>query len=269
MLIRMRWQMSGGRHDGRPWPPGGIDFDVPRWEGEDLIRGGMADPADAESRKIAEGLAEQPTPGHPSKLDPRPATQIEAEAEGAEERAEAADEARQRSAQVRSAERESAEAYAEAGILGAPGSEVPDLYDGDEAQYPAAEGVRPASQVEAEAGVYEDRAENEAKASRDGRRASRKPGPAAKGKDEGDLDEPAPATGFVVGSADDPAGEQGSRAPEHVTAPVMVDAPSPDSPSPGSPKQEWVDYAVSQGADVHAAGGMTKADLMSRYGGRL
>lgn len=45
---------------------------------------------------------------------------------------------------------------------------------------------------------------------------------------------------------------------------------SPDgAPAPSAPKQAWVDYAVSQGADVHAANGMSKADLMSRYGGRL
>jgi hypothetical protein len=41
------------------------------------------------------------------------------------------------------------------------------------------------------------------------------------------------------------------------------------APSPGDPKQAWIDYAVTQGADVHQAGAMTKADLMSRYGGRL
>jgi hypothetical protein len=42
-----------------------------------------------------------------------------------------------------------------------------------------------------------------------------------------------------------------------------------EAPSPGDPKQAWIDYAVASGADVHQAGAMTKADLMSRYGGRL
>lgn len=42
-----------------------------------------------------------------------------------------------------------------------------------------------------------------------------------------------------------------------------------EAPGPGDSKQAWIDYAVTQGADVHQAGSMTKADLMSRYGGRL
>jgi hypothetical protein len=42
-----------------------------------------------------------------------------------------------------------------------------------------------------------------------------------------------------------------------------------EAPGPGDPKQAWIDYAVASGADVHQAGAMTKADLMSRYGGRL
>ena len=48
--------------------------------------------------------------------------------------------------------------------------------------------------------------------------------------------------------------------------------PVPDEmppPAPGDPKQAWVDYAVSQGAGPETAGRMSKADLMSRYGGRL
>jgi len=44
----------------------------------------------------------------------------------------------------------------------------------------------------------------------------------------------------------------------------------PSAPAPSAPKQDWIDFAVQvHGADVHAATGMTKADLMSRYGGRL
>lgn len=52
------------------------------------------------------------------------------------------------------------------------------------------------------------------------------------------------------------------------------DPPEPEPepaepPAPGDPKAAWIDYAVSQGADRDVATAMTKADLMSRYGGRL
>jgi len=43
----------------------------------------------------------------------------------------------------------------------------------------------------------------------------------------------------------------------------------PAAPGPADPKAEWIDYAVSRGADPDMAGRMTKADLMSKYGGRL
>lgn len=42
MYIRMRHYVSGGRHDGREWPPAGLVFEVPDWEGEDLIVHGHA-----------------------------------------------------------------------------------------------------------------------------------------------------------------------------------------------------------------------------------
>ena len=42
MIIRMFHQMSSGRHDGRTWPPPGVDFEVPDWEGHDLVDGGNA-----------------------------------------------------------------------------------------------------------------------------------------------------------------------------------------------------------------------------------
>lgn len=34
--------MSSGRHDGRPWPAAWTDFEVPDWEGQDLVDGGNA-----------------------------------------------------------------------------------------------------------------------------------------------------------------------------------------------------------------------------------
>ena len=161
MIIRMRYQMSGGRHDGRPWPWPDTDFDVPDCEGTDLIRGEMAVASGKDAEAVMAGLAEQPTPGHPSKVDARPA-----------------------------AEQENA-GTAE------PSGELPSL------------------------------------------------APDVAGKDE--------AGG--AGNAEDEAAES---------------SPVAEAPGPSAPKQAWIDYAVQvQGADVHEASAMTKADLMSRYGGRL
>jgi hypothetical protein len=42
MIIRMYSQMSSGRHDGRTWPAPGVEFEVPDWEGRDLVDGGNA-----------------------------------------------------------------------------------------------------------------------------------------------------------------------------------------------------------------------------------
>lgn len=161
MKIRMREVMSGGRHDGRPWPPPGVDFEVPDWEGRDLIAGQLAVPADRASRKVAEGLGEQPAPGHPSKLDQRPA---EAEPPG---------------------------------------------------EPPAAPGA----------------AENRA------------------GETGSD--------GLDAGAAEPAAGHPAA-------GPVTAEAPAPSAV-----KQDWIDWAIAQGADPELAAAMTKADLMSRYGGRL
>jgi len=190
MLIRMRFQMSGGRHDNRPWPPAGTDFEVPAWEGRDLIRGEMADPADEQARKDWQAEQERragPSPGHPSKLDPRPAAD--------------------------------------------PGASVP--------------------------AVLSEPAETAA-------------GPVAKPGRAGDPEpEPEPsAAGSVAGNR---AGEAGSTAEEAGAAEPVTEppAPGPDVPGPSSPKQAWISYAVTQGAEPDTASAMTKADLMSRYGGRL
>ena len=40
-------------------------------------------------------------------------------------------------------------------------------------------------------------------------------------------------------------------------------------PASSDPKTAWIEYAVSQGADEAEAARMSKADLQSRYGGRL
>jgi hypothetical protein len=42
-----------------------------------------------------------------------------------------------------------------------------------------------------------------------------------------------------------------------------------EMPRPQDPKQAWIDWAVASGAGAEQAAAMTKADLMSRYGGRL
>jgi hypothetical protein len=53
---------------------------------------------------------------------------------------------------------------------------------------------------------------------------------------------------------------------------ARVSGAEPDpgiTPIPSAPKQAWIDYAIAQGATTEDASSMTKADLMSRYGGRL
>lgn len=63
-------------------------------------------------------------------------------------------------------------------------------------------------------------------------------------------------------------GEDGAAGP-----PAEPDAVQPApvvAPPPSAPKQAWIDYAIQAcDADPAEAGAMTKADLMSRYGGRL
>jgi hypothetical protein len=75
---------------------------------------------------------------------------------------------------------------------------------------------------------------------------------------------PAPAETVAAEPAVAVAAVQASPAgPEPVTETVA------QAPPPSAPKKAWIDYAVTQGADVHAASAMSKIDLMSRYGGRL
>jgi hypothetical protein len=42
-----------------------------------------------------------------------------------------------------------------------------------------------------------------------------------------------------------------------------------EPPRPSDPKQDWVDYAADRGLPRDKAEAMSKADLMSRFGGRL
>lgn len=169
MLVRMKVQVSGSRN-GVAWPPAETEIEVPYPEGRDLILAELAEPVD---EKTAEELAEQPTAGHPSKLDARPPSQIEGEKLAAQAAAEQGDPAAE------------------------PSGELPSL------------------------------------------------APDVAGQDEAGGE----------GNAGDGTAES---------------SPAAGAPGPSAPKQAWIDYAVNaHGADVQAASAMTKADLMSRYGGRL
>lgn len=60
------------------------------------------------------------------------------------------------------------------------------------------------------------------------------------------------------------------REPSKETGLISEEAPEPlKRPYANAPKSSWVAWAVSQGADEDEASGLTKAELMSRYGERL
>jgi len=76
--------------------------------------------------------------------------------------------------------------------------------------------------------------------------------------------------------ADPPAPEpvpEPEPAPVPVKAAAKVPSPAPETagepPRPSDPKDAWVDYAASRGEDRATAAAMSKADLMSKYGGRM
>jgi len=65
-------QRSGGRYDGRAWPPVGEDFDVPDEEGTGLCAQGSAIPvavrdADVEEREAPLGTESAPEASAPKK----------------------------------------------------------------------------------------------------------------------------------------------------------------------------------------------------------
>jgi len=216
--------------------------------------------------------------GHP---DPRPDSQILAEdytdeerqaielgeraahkakAAPREERRKDRQEGRVAAGRRRAAEQKSAERYGAEGVAGAPGAEVPRLGDGDGEPAPWPEGVRPDSQVEAEAPVYEgeDLSEEEK-----AERATRVPGYTR--EDDGT------AHGIGAGrSPSMPAEADVTLSPgQDVKVSAEESGDGSDVPSPGASKQAWVDHAVARGASPDEANAMTKADLMSRFGGRL
>jgi hypothetical protein len=53
------------------------------------------------------------------------------------------------------------------------------------------------------------------------------------------------------------------------TVPPGEPADETGPPAPHDAKRAWIDWAITRGADPDTAAAMTKADLMSRYGGRL
>ena len=54
MKIRMTEHRSGGRYDGREWPPVGVDFDVPDEEGAGLCAQGSAVPVAVKDAGVEE-----------------------------------------------------------------------------------------------------------------------------------------------------------------------------------------------------------------------
>jgi hypothetical protein len=84
----------------------------------------------------------------------------------------------------------------------------------------------------------------------------------------------------AVAATEEPPGELPSLAPDvadkdeaggagNAEEDAAESSPVAEAPGPSAPKQAWINYAISTGADPDKAAAMTKADLMSRYGGRL
>ena len=155
-VVRMKDHISGGRWDGRAWPPANGEIEVPEWEATDLIRGQLAVLAGGGAGRSA---VPAPQPEAPAQNEPG--------------------------------------AGASTPLPGRPPEPAP---------------VAP-PEVSAVAEVY-------------------------------------------------PAAEVAQ----------LPDAQPPDAedpPAPGDIKQKWIDYAITQGEDPATAAAMTKADLMSKHGGRL
>lgn len=80
------------------------------------------------------------------------------------------------------------------------------------------------------------------------------------GPGEAAVKDPEPPAGGKVGHYE---GDQ------LVPEPGPEDDEEPEPPRPADSKADWIAWAVSQGASEDAASAMTKADLMSKFGGRL
>lgn len=75
MRVAMKQYISGGRGDGRDWPPAGVPFDVGDDEGIELCRNGLAIPLPSDPGPPVETRDEDP--GAPA--DPGPAAGPEPE----------------------------------------------------------------------------------------------------------------------------------------------------------------------------------------------
>jgi hypothetical protein len=194
MLVRMRIAISGGRHDGRPWPEAGHPIDLPDWEALDVIRGGMAVPhGEDDERRYAYLMVNGPD------------------------------------APVR----------------------VPGSGDGTVVSMPAATAAGP---LGVELAVP----------------SASPAGPGTPG-DAGDTSREAAADAQAAEAlaGHDAGGPPGEPAEQAAEPAVAVSSAPAVAPSPSAPKQYWIDWAIAQDADPEQAAAMTKADLMSRYGGRL
>lgn len=260
-----------------------------RGAGEDAetpeIRG--ARPNRSDPRPDSQILAEDYDEETREKIGLGETTMAEVEDKPAKARRKGIAEGRREAAKRRAPERNSALRYAgEGGLSGAPGSEVPALAGGDEA-YPYGPGIRPGTQVEAESAVRDEQGRDITRPGLEGmsdaeraeyetRMTGATPG--------GPRGEPAPGQPTLrepgspeAGSPDDGSPPAEGAGVHKVTAesdaPIEVtqeDGAAAGAPAPSAPKQDWIDFAVQvHGADVHEVTGMTKADLMSRYGGRL
>lgn len=67
-VIRMLMTFSGGRYDGRDWPPYNGLIDVPQWEAEQLIGGGNAEPATEEELDRGYEVLRVPDPNFEDRL---------------------------------------------------------------------------------------------------------------------------------------------------------------------------------------------------------
>jgi len=65
MWIAMLHGVSGGRADGRDWPPPGVSIEVPWGEGVDLLNGGHAIQAEPPAVRVAPWALTPPSPPPP------------------------------------------------------------------------------------------------------------------------------------------------------------------------------------------------------------
>ena len=156
------------------------------------------------------------------------------------------------------------------GIIDVPDWEARDLIIGGNA-YPVEERERTAAQqadtASAEAALAAEHAEVASREAAAAAETARAPDGGGAGSEPG---EPLADTGTepTVAAPEDASAAPAPPAPDPAgVAPAMAGTPA--APAPSAPKQAWIDFAVAQGADVNAVSAMTKADLMSRYGGRL